>query len=223
MRRSLLRILLLALLLGDLFVGMSQTQAATIAIDFNDGTQNTPIGAFYSGLGVIFQNGQWQNALLPPFDGINDQLGASLPFVLNAVNTASGFSSVIDEAHAIIGTFSTPVDALSILAGDVGVNGARINAYDAPVGGNLIGFDEFFGVGAGNGNFGTLTVNTPGIRRFELFQPTNPIISGDGLWFDDLSFTSASTPIPEPSTYLLFASGICGVLVYRWQRSKNIF
>lgn len=176
-------------------------------VNFDDGTQLDPIDNFYSAQGVIFQNTQWQNALL--FDDIDVQIGASLPFVIQAINTNSGFSSIIDEASAIVATFSTPISEVQILAGDVGRFHARINAYDALVGGNLIGFDELLGSGSGTGNFGTLTVVAEDIRRIELFQPAVPLgaTDGDGLWFDDLSFQ----PVPLPAAVWLLASSLLGL------------
>jgi len=32
----------------------------------------------------------------------------------------------------------------------------------------------------------------------------------------------AATPIPEPSTYLLFVISICGILAYHWRRKKEV-
>ena len=171
----------------------------TTFINFDDGTQLAPIDDFYKAQGVIFQNAQWQNPLLPPADGIDDHIGASLPFVIQAINTASGLSSIIDEANAIVATFSTPVSEVQILAGDVGRSHARINAYDALVGGSLVDFDELLGSGSGTGNFGALMVAAESIRRIELFQPAVPpgTTNGDGLWFDDLSFQTVDCSNPS--------------------------
>ena len=188
----------------------------TTFINFNDGTQLAPIDNFYKTQGVIFQNAQWQNVLLPPFN-VDDQIGASRPFVIQAINTASGLSSVIDEANAIVVMFSTPVSEVQILAGDVGIFHARINAYDALVGGNLVDFDEFLGSGSGTGKFGTLTVAAESIRRIELFQPALPPgTDADGLWFDDLSFqtmdcSNLSLDIDGNGKYDALSDGILAI------------
>ncbi len=99
------------------------------------------------------------------------------------------------------------------------MSGARIEAYDASVGGNLIGSDEFFGIGAGVGNFGQLFVASSGIHRIELFQPlqlSGGATSGDGLQFDDLSFTV----VPEPSSLLLMLGIGVGAAITRRRISK---
>ena len=71
----------------------------------------------------------------------------------------------------IIGTFDGPQPMVSISAIDVGENGARMDAYDAVVGGNLVGSDEFIGTGNGANQWVVLKVLGPAILRFELYQP----------------------------------------------------
>jgi len=93
---------------------------------------------------------------------------------------------------------------VSILAFDVGENGARIDAYDAVVGGNLLGSDSFVGTSFGAGQFADLSVAAPGIRRFELYQLTN--VPNDSVLFDNLTFT------PEPSSLLMLGLGLLTLL-----------
>lgn len=229
MRKFVFITIMVALMLGNLFVGISQTQAVTI--NFDDGTTNTSIDNHYSSLGVTFLNAQWVNVLLPPFDGVDDHFGASLPLVIQAVSTADGNPRRIDETNAIIGIFSIPVTSISITALDVGGSHARIKAYDTLVGGTPIAEDTVFGInlsapglppvfGPGDNNFQTLTVSAPYIKRFELYQPdVHPIFRGDGVWFDNLEYN----PIPEPSTIFLLGSSLfVAAIVLRKKIKKQI-
>jgi hypothetical protein len=156
-------------------------------LNFDDGTQNAPIDAYYAGSGVTFSNTRWVNALLPPFNGINHHLGASLPYVLYAITTVTGSGGHIDEPHAIVAMFTPAVSSVTIRAIDVGASGVRIKAYDSLVGGTLLDTDTFIGTGFGTGVFPDLTVAAPGIRRVEMFQPVQGLT--DGTAFDNLAYT----------------------------------
>lgn len=67
--------------------------------------------------------------------------------------------------------FTDAIAGVSIAALDLGAKGARIDAYDASVGDELVDFDEIVGTGAGVGNVATLAVSGSGILRIELFEP----------------------------------------------------
>ena len=184
-------VLVLALTFGN-----SSAEADLVLINFNDGTLGDPVATFYDFQGVTFLNGQWSDS--------STHTGSSPPLGIFSQNTP--FGSVIPPTAPLIGVFDQSLTDVAIVALDVGEAGARIEAYDATTGGNLLGFDEFFGVGAGVGNFGQLSVIASGIRRIELFQPNGGGGSGDGVNFDDLSFTV----VPEPSSasLCLIAMGV---------------
>lgn len=165
----------------------SATPAAAVLVNFDAATG--PIGATYAGLGVTFTNGEAS----PTFVA-----GYSAPNIL----VSDCCFTIFGAGDAIIATFSADVASLSITALDVGVAGARIEAYDA--GAALVDFDEAFGPGVGVGNFLTLSVAGAGIRELRLFQPAPG--GGDGLAFDDLEFTFA--PVPAPAALGLFGLGL---------------
>ncbi|MGE3819892.1 MAG: PEP-CTERM sorting domain-containing protein [Isosphaeraceae bacterium] len=190
-----MRRLSLGLVLG-IALGSSQARA-DLVIDFDDGISGNPIGSFYAALGVTFSNVRW-------FTNIdstgNPAPGTSGPLVINGVN--STFYPKVDSP--LVANFSVPVLNVSIIASGIGGNGARIDAYDALAGGNLVDFDQFIGTGAGQSVFRELAVSGSGIRRIELYQPLNTLGTGDGLSWDTLAYTA----VPEPSSAILTLTGV---------------
>lgn len=187
-----------------LSTGTAATAGVPVLIDFDDGTGSLePIDDYYASLGVVFENGLWNQNLV-------GEPGKSEPFVLQAVDSGTPFVSVFDEAHAIKARFPVPLDGVSVVALDVGLAGAEMKAYDAEVGGSVLGFDNIGGAGSGVGNFGTLTVTAPGIRRVELYQPFPNPLSSDGVGFEDMQF---DLPVPTvPSLSLPGLAALVGAL-----------
>lgn len=177
--------IIVKLCVHSMFVLLGPRGGVAVEINFDDGLgHEVAIDAFYVSLGVTFSNTHWSN-------NVSSEPGATPPFTIQAFDSGTPYASVFDEAHALVGTFSTPVSEVIVTGIDVGVAGAGIRVYDAVEGGNAIAFDSFSGPDSGVGNFGDLHVTIAGIRRFELFQPfDNPLMS-DGLAFDNLRFTLA--------------------------------
>ena len=181
--------------------------SASTLIDFDNGTDDSAVGSFYSGLGVTFSNTQWTDNFGVP--------GSSGPLGISAIIGALGEFQP-DVSTPLVGVFSSPVSDVSIIALGVGEHGARIDAYDSAVGGSLVDFDEVFGIGLGTDIFFTLSTPGPMIRRIELYQPSQFLNIGDGLAWDDLVFI-----IPEPSTVILAAIGLVGFAAFGWRRRKR--
>lgn len=172
-----------------------------VLIDFNDGVDGVAIDGFYAGLGVTFSNGEWD----PWVDGNEGDVGAG---GLKVIGIGNNYLPKVDTP--IVGTFSSPMGAVSIRGLNVGANGARIDVFDAAVGGNLVDFDQAFGVGVGYANKPLLVTSATGIWRFHLYQPLS--VMTEGLLFDNLEFTPAQAPggvsIPEPGTLALLGLGL---------------
>ena len=181
-------------------VAASPIAAQTVSIDFDDGTPGQTIDDFYSTLGVTFSHARWADALGPPFDGVDDHLGSTLPYVV--IHSTS--STILHESDPIAARFEPPVSSVSLRAMDVGSAGIRVNAYDDATAGTLVASDSGTGAGSGTGNPVDLFVSAPLIRRIEVFQPNTPIMEGTLL--DNLEFTPVATPsVPALSAPALAA------------------
>jgi len=166
-------------------------------INFDDGTADTPVGSFYSAsLGVTFVNGLFvQNYGAPGSSG-------TLAVASETGHDPYGpFPYTFGYPERVQVLFDSPQFAVSLVALDVGVAGARIDAYDQTVGGTQVGYDEAFGVGQGVGHYVTLSVSGSEIRRLEIYQPSYN--GSDGISADNLKFT-----VPEPSTCGLIGVGL---------------
>ena len=125
--------------------------AQATLIDFEDGTSESPVGSFYTGLGVEFSNAEWINQ---PLDGMSGVMGVRAP---------GTYQFLQDNAVEVI--FPTGVSTVSILGVDVGANGLRMDAYNAAVGGDLIDFDEAYGTDSGVGQYYTVQTASELIYR----------------------------------------------------------
>ena len=170
-----------------LFVCSTGALSAATVIDFNDGTDGQGIGTFYGSIGVTFSNAEW-DSLTSGYTPDPSSTGLRL--------VADGSNYQPKSSDPIVVTFQTPITIASIIANNVNLNGARIDAFDQLVGGTVIDFHQVVGAsGAQNSNF-LLQVSGPSIRRLELYQPFSA--ETEGVLFDNLSFTS----VPESSTAL---------------------
>jgi hypothetical protein len=103
------------------------------------------------------------------------------------------------NSSPVAAVFSSPVSMVGVRGIDVGDNGLRIDAFDAPVGGLLVGSNSVFGVSRfGHGEFYDLSVNFGSIRRVEIYQLSNADDDDDdGVVLDNFNFTPvAQTPLP---------------------------
>ncbi|NQU25713.1 MAG: PEP-CTERM sorting domain-containing protein [Candidatus Nealsonbacteria bacterium] len=115
--------------------------------------------------------------------------------------------------NPLVGVFHVPVQSLSLWAGDSGGFGEldswRLEAYDAPAGGNLVAaVSSIVWDGA---PYQELSVAGETIWRFEAnwTGPTNL-----GIAFDDLHFQA----IPEPSSLVLAVVGLAAGLLFARRR-----
>lgn len=182
-------------------VAASVAQAGTVTtIDFEGGTANTEIDDHYESLGVVFSNAKWID--VPPLSG------GSPPMRLGGAGEGGTTPHNPTSANPIVIKFVGGATEVSILAMDVGRDGARMNAYDAL--GNLVDFDEGFGTGNGAGTNLTLSSSATPIAEIRLFQP-NDTGTFDGLLWDDLKFTPL-VPLPPAALLGLGLLGTLGAL-----------
>lgn len=133
-------------LVAAAFFATTVTCQAT-TINFDDGTALSSVGSFYSGLGVTFSNATW--------DSNFGAAGSSGTLGIRATSNGGVDSNLFiwTSATPVIALFSSPVSSVGVRGLDVGDNGLRIDAYDAAVGGNLVGTMTVFGTGLGRGQF----------------------------------------------------------------------
>lgn len=204
MKRWLLTAVILAL--------SSNAIAATVTINFDDvglSSDGDPIDNHYSALGVTFSNAEWN-------DRFDTRPGTTSLFQITSV--ADG--EFPKSSNPLIAVFDGIVDMVSISAIDVGFNDSRIDAYDAVVGGNLIGFDVYeglteFGNSLGLGDTSILTIAVAGIRRIELYQPKSDS-TADGTGWDNLEYSIS--PVPVPAAIWLFGTALIGLVGFSKRR-----
>ena len=194
---------------------LGSAASAQTTINFNDGTLGGAIGGFYASLGVNFQNAQWDN-----FVSTNEaSVGAGGLKLVAQVGSTDIFQPKV--GNPIVALFDSPLISASIRGLNVGANGARVDAYNALVGGSLVAFQEMFGISQGIDNHPLLSVAGAGIRRLEFYQPATAL--GEGLLFDNLTFTVAAvqTTVPEPGSLALVASGVLVLVTVRARRARR--
>lgn len=210
------------ILAGGLILLSTTPASAQTHINFDDGVSGA-VGAHYQpAAGVTFQNPDFR-AYTSFFPG--GEPWASMPGSRPTLIHSSSDMWWTPAVRPIKASFDVGVDvgAVSILALDVGVNGARLAAFDED--NNEIAFDLHAGTGNGWGQTKKLTVTGSGIRRVEFYQAF-ALDNGDGIGWDDFSFTSSArlaeiAAAPEPATMTLMAPALGLIGFLRKRRRKD--
>lgn len=105
---------------------------------------------------------------------------------------------------------------------DVNFVGNVLTAYD--INNNVLetltsGIDPEFQVGPIGGVFSTFTGFSRATSDIAWLELTH--VSGDWLAIDTVTFSGRTNPVPEPTTMLLFVSGLVGLSVIRRKISKK--
>ncbi len=184
--------------LSVIFVGIKEVPAFTI--DFEDLTDSTAVTNQYSGLGVDFSDatvitaGETLNEFeFPPNSGTNAAFDDGGPMVLTFSLPMANFSAYFTYLMPLTLSF---YDALNNLENTVN------SAYSS----NL----------ALSGDLGSSPNELLSFASVAGF--VSVIIAGDSggssFTMDDVTANPASVPVPEPSTLLLFMSGVLGLIMF---------
>jgi hypothetical protein len=176
--------------------------ASTTVIDFDDGTNGTAIGSFYSALGVTFSSAEFTDNF--GLAGTSGGLAVAGP----------GPNYNVGPGDAIMGSFSSAMSSVSIRGIDIGAAGMRLSVFDAA--NTLLGSSTAFGPDIGVGYFFDVTASFAGIRSFKISQD-NPCC-GDGAIFENLSFTNG---VPEPANWAMLIAGF-GLTGAVMRRRRNM-
>ena len=176
--------------------------ASTVNVNFDEYT-SPPVTCCYSDTGVT-------GPLVYPDVTVQDGIGSG--YVMNG----SGWNNVQTSGDNLFGTESGSIDLIfnsgvSNFSVDVingsGAAGFALNLYDAAH--SLIATSAFNLTDWGSvGSVLTVNPGTSGIWYAE-------IIGDSDFAIDTVSFDTGSSPIPEPSTILLMAGGVCALLLKR--------
>lgn len=185
---------LIALLFVSLSLGLGVAHATLL--DFEDlsavGQGGSVAFNRYQASGVVFDSSISYGAYNHPAGGANTA-GWSL---YNATNTYGDIS----------GTFTSPVNFMSILVGDwcCDFDQATLSVFDSS--------NHLLATSSGSGDsWFTLSVSASGISRFS-------IASSGAVLYDNLSFSDTNR-VPEPATLALLGLGVLGIAASR-RRAK---
>jgi hypothetical protein len=192
------------LMAGAFALAMPAAASATI-IDFDDLASGVSVGSHYAGV-------TFSNAVTGVYGGLP---GGSAPI---AIVSESDFSQP-QPGNPISAVFDVAVSFVSLTGVDVGENGFLLQAFDAAVGGNLIGSASVAGTGIGIGEFYDLVLSVSGIYRIEFSQVSN-LGGGDGMAFDNLEYEAAA-PIPLPAALPLSLMALGGLAALGRRKRKT--
>lgn len=191
------------------YVAPGVARSTPVTIDFDDGIVGEVVGERYAAVGVSLPNARFRTA---------DCNGSCGPVGGQGIHHASLLFHPT-PADPIVIHFTEAVASFSAWGVNVGQNGLRIDAYDAAIGGFLVGFAEDFGIDAGVSNNVLLRILSPGIRRVEIYQPLSE--SPEGAFVDVLSFDRAAA-VREPGTSALILAAIALLVSGGRRRIANL-
>ena len=199
-----------AALAAALVVAAPSAHAQTYSFITSVGTQPTNVGTI-----TLTQNGSSVNVLVDLLSGYGflNTGGPHTPFAFNISGSETGLSAVFTSPSA--GTYPSGTFSLNAAGG-----------ANTPYGTYGVAIDNTAGNGSGNAYFGDLAFT---LTRTGGLSTTDFVANGDGYYFSaDLTNGQntgaqawavrtttgggAGSVVPEPSTYVLLASGMVGLV-----------
>ena len=112
------------------------------------------------------------------------------------------------------------VNFVSVVLGDNGgdIDQLFLNAFKTD--GTFIGGDSKTLPANAFGGF-VLSVSAPNIAYVEFGRNIGQAGEGNSVLFDNFTYQTSNTPIPEPSTALMIASGLLGLTIWRIRQNKK--
>jgi len=218
LRSLLFNILIVALsLITVSALGTGRADAVTIDFDTFPNSSLVPDGTVittqYASLGVTFSSPAPAGG---PIAGAFPGGTSSAPNVLVGLDPATQ-AGLLPIVLDIAGLLPNSLNVTLVSVGNATVT-ATAFASDLVTVLDTVSVTHGPGAGVGLGAIDPITLTGTGIAsvRFEITQ-TGPVLDGFGI--DDVVFSPQA--VPEPSTSILFGTGLLGVLGYVWRRRQR--
>lgn len=114
-------------------------------------------------------------------------------------------------------SFDNPIQAFAFWSDDVQFVGSTVSIFDSS--NDLLASYDLMGSGGGHGPY-LYGFNGFVSDAFDIAHVEISINSTDAIWFDNFQYSSANTPVPEPTTCMLLFTGLIGLVGIKRRKGK---